>query len=279
MYSELGIKLQVATELRELRSDEQASSRTRPHVRASVFGIEFDLLDDDKLREWLRAILNGPVNRHRIAFSNPEFVLEAMSNDDLREYLNSCSLNLIDGVGILHAFRAIHGVRAPGRITGTNFVAMVCEESVLANARVFLFGGRPGVAARASAVLQSRYRGLDVCGVADGFGSAEGALQQIRAARPDVLMVCLGNPRQERWLQENLHHLDVKLAFGNGGALDFWSGDVPKAPSWVQRAGIEWLFRLVTNFSMVRLKRQLRLVKFLRLVVRARREQAERCGR
>ena len=79
--------------------------------------------------------------------------------------------------------------------------------------------------------------------------------------------MCLGNPRQEYWVEDHLAELDLKLVWGAGGALDFYSGDVPLAPDWVQRAGFEWLFRLVTNFSIARLRRQLRLVQFMALVL------------
>ena len=83
-------------------------------------------------------------------------------------------------------------------------------------------------------------------------------------------MVCLGNPLQERWIEEHIGELDLKLVWGAGGALDFYSGDVPLAPDRVQRAGLEWLFRLVTNFSIARLRRQLGLIEFVGLVIRGR---------
>jgi N-acetylglucosaminyldiphosphoundecaprenol N-acetyl-beta-D-mannosaminyltransferase len=253
----------------EQRGDGRVIAGRDPGDRAVLFGIGFDLIGAPRLRTWLRGVLAGPPERQRIAFTNPEFVLEARRNERLRRYLDSCSLNLVDGVGLVVAFRAVLGTR-PERLTGTNFVPMLCEEAVAAGAGLFLFGGRPGVAERAAAVLTARHPGLRVCGVLDGFAGAEGAVDRIRAAAPDVLMVCLGNPRQERWIEDNAGALEVKLVFGNGGALDFWSGDVPVAPGWVQRAGLEWLFRLVTNFSVARLKRQARLVEFMWLVARAR---------
>lgn len=238
--------------------------------RTSLFGLQFDLLTADELRTWVRAVLDGPREARRIAFSNPEFVLEARRNGRLRRYLNGCSLNLVDGVGVAYAIRLVSGIRPPERLTGTAFVPLLCDEAAASGATLFLFGGAPGVAARAGTVLARRTPGLQICGAVDGFAGAGGVLEQIRATAPDVLMVCLGNPRQERWIEEHLAEFDVKLVFGNGGALDFWSGDVQMAPGWVQGAGLEWLFRLVTNFSVARLRRQLRLVEFVGLVVRAR---------
>jgi exopolysaccharide biosynthesis WecB/TagA/CpsF family protein len=106
-------------------------------------------------------------------------------------------------------------------------------------------------------------------GTADGYGDTATVMDRIREARPDIVSVCLGNPLQEQWVEEHLGELEVKLVWGAGGALDFYSGDVPLAPGWIQRAGLEWLFRLVTNFSVARLRRQLGLARFVGLVVAA----------
>ncbi|HYO42214.1 MAG TPA: WecB/TagA/CpsF family glycosyltransferase [Candidatus Limnocylindrales bacterium] len=233
----------------------------------SLFGVRFDLLTADELRGWVQGVLRGPSDNHHVAFSNAEFVLEARRNPRLRRYLNGCDLNLADGMGVVFAIRLLTR-RRPERLSGTVFVATMCEEAAASGARVFLFGSRPGVAERAAEGLRRRAPGLLVCGTADGFEGAATIGEQVRATAPDVLVVCLGNPRQERWVEEHIAELSVKLVWGAGGALDFYSGDVPLAPDWVQQAGLEWLFRLVTNFSFARLRRQLRLVEFVRLVLR-----------
>jgi N-acetylglucosaminyldiphosphoundecaprenol N-acetyl-beta-D-mannosaminyltransferase len=242
---------------------------------ATLFGVRFDLLTSTELRTWVREALAGPAETRHIAFSNSEFLLEARRNERLRRYLNGCDLNMADGIGVVYAFRLLTR-RRPQRLSGTVFVATMCEEAAAVGARVFLFGSSPGVADRAAAGLARRVPGLEVCGTADGFAGARNVLDQVREAAPDVLVVCLGNPLQEQWVEDHLGELDLKLVWGAGGALDFYSGDVPLAPDWVQRAGFEWLFRLVTNFSVARLKRQARLVEFVALVVR---ERVRRGGR
>ncbi len=244
--------------------------------RASLFGVQFDLLTAEELRTWVGAVLVGPAETRHIAFSNAEFVLEARRNDQLRRYLNGCDLNLVDSSGVVWAFRQVTGIRPPERLSGTTFVMMVCDEAAAAGARLFLFGSSPGVATRAAAALERRTPGLQICGVVDEFAGARGVLEQIRAAAPDIVMVCLGNPLQERWIEEHIGELDLKLVWGAGGALDFYSGDVPLAPRWVQRAGVEWLFRLVTNFSVARFRRQLGLLEFVGLVVRGRAQRRRR---
>ena len=169
-----------------------------------MFGLRFDLLTTADLRAWVRAVLTGPADGHRVAFTNPEFVLVAREDDQLRRYLNGCSLNLVDGIGLVWALRAVPGVHVPERLTGTSFVPLLCDEAAATGARLFLFGGRPGVASRAGVALEERTPGLRICGAVDGFAGADGVLDQILAAAPDVLMVCLGNPRQERWIEEHL---------------------------------------------------------------------------
>jgi N-acetylglucosaminyldiphosphoundecaprenol N-acetyl-beta-D-mannosaminyltransferase len=244
-------------------------------AHASLFGVQFDLLAPGELRGWVRSVLTGPNQNRHVAFSNSEFVLEARRNGRLRRYLNACDLNLVDGIGVVYALRLLEGRRVH-RLSGTTFVATMCEEAAAVGARVFLFGSRPGVAERAADGLRRRAPGLQVVGTTDGFEGAATILERVRATSPDVLVVCLGNPRQERWVEDHLPELDLKLVWGAGGALDFYSGDVPLAPDWVQRAGLEWLFRLVTNFSIARLRRQLRLVVFVGLVLRERARRALR---
>ena len=239
-------------------------------TRAPLLGVDFDLWTAEQLRAWTRAVLDGPPENRHVAFSNSEFVLEARRNARLRRYLNACDLNLVDGIGVVYGLWLVNRIRRPQRLSGTVFVATMCEEAAASGARVFLFGSRPGVADRAAIGLERLAPGLQVCGTADGYEGAAGVLEQVRATAPDVLAVCIGNPAQERWVEDHIGELRVKLVWGAGGALDFYSGDVPLAPPWVQRAGLEWLFRLVTNFSVARLRRQLRLIEFVGLVVRER---------
>lgn len=247
-------------------------------ARASLLGVDFDLWTGQQLRGWVRSVLEGPPQNRHIAFSNSEFVLEARRNGRFRRYLNECDHNFVDGIGVVYGLWLARGIRRPQRLSGTVFVATMCEEAAASGARVFLFGSRPGVATRAAAGLERLAPGLLVCGTADGYEGASGVLEQVRAAAPDVLVVCLGIPAQERWVEDHIGELSVKLVWGAGGALDFYSGDVPLAPQWVQRAGLEWLFRLVTNFSVARLRRQMRLVEFIGLVVRERVRRGRRGG-
>ncbi len=229
--------------------------------------MRFDLYSRDELRAWIRAMLASPARTLHIAYSNAEFLLEARRNPRMRHYLNGCDYNFVDSTGVMLGLSIVNGIPRPVRLSGTVFVATLCEEAAKTGASIFLFGSRPGVAERAAEGLARRAPGLRVAGTADGFGDAADVMDRIRETQPDIVSVCIGNPSQEFWVEDHLAELDLKLVWGAGGALDFYSGDVPLAPDWVQRAGFEWLFRLVTNFSIARLRRQLRLVQFMALVV------------
>jgi N-acetylglucosaminyldiphosphoundecaprenol N-acetyl-beta-D-mannosaminyltransferase len=246
------------------------------HPQAWLFGVRFDLLTAEQQLEWIRSLLAGPPRTLHIAFANSEFVLEARRSARFRRYLNGCDLTMVDGIGVAHGLAQVNGIPRPARLSGTVFVATLAREAAATGASMFLFGSAPGVAERAAAGLQRRAPGLRVAGTADGFGDAAGVLDAVRATRPDILVVCTGVPRQEFWVEDHLAELDLRLVWGAGGALDFYSGDVPLAPDWVQRLGLEWLFRLVTNFSIARLRRQLRLVLFVGLVAEARLRRALR---
>ena len=242
--------------------------------QAWLFGVRFDLLSAAELRGWTRAMLAAPRRNRRIAFANSEFVLEARRNPRLRAYLNSCDLCMVDSVGVEFGLAVANGLPRPQRLSGTVWVSTVAEEAAASGASLFLVGARPGVAERAADGLRRRAPGLRIAGTADGFDGLKTVTAEIRESRPDVVSVNLGNPYQEAWIEDHIGEVDVKLIWGAGGALDFYSGDVPLAPAWIQRAGLEWLFRLLTNFSIARLRRQLGLIRFLALVARARLERA-----
>lgn len=245
----------------------QSERRPGAAGEASLFGVRFDLFTRDELRAWIRETLAGPPANAHIAFSNAEFLLEARHNERLTRYLNACERNFVDSSGVMHGLAMVNGIPRPERLSGTVFVATLCEEAAQMGASIFLFGSRPGVAARAAQGLARRSHGLRIAGAADGFGDVAGVMDRIRETQPDIISVCLGNPRQEAWVEDHLPELQCRLVWGAGGALDFYSGDVPLAPDWIQRAGFEWLFRLATNFSLARLRRQSRLAVFLALVL------------
>ncbi len=152
-------------------------------------------------------------------------------------------------VGVVLGAR-LWGRRLPGRSTGADFMPRFCAELARRGRRVFLLGAREGVAAEAAAALAAAAPGLAVAGTRHGYFAAdesEGIVEQINAARPDVLLVGLGAPAQERWIASNLDRLQVPLVWGVGGLFDFVSGRTPRGPKWLWDHGFEWLCRLMVE--------------------------------
>jgi len=231
-------------------------------LHSTIMGIKFSNLSMREFTsQFVEDINNG--ERFTISLCNPEFLIEAKNNESLVAYLNSCRYTLPDGVGVVIASRIL-GAPLKERITGTDFVGELAKMSISNGFTLFFLGGEPGVAENAQKSLESRYPGIAVVGTAHGFyQDFSPVINQINCLSPDILMVCLGNPKQEEWIQHNFNRLNVKVAFGNGGALDFAAGKVRRAPNFVQSIGLEWLFRLFQDFSIRRIRRQFRLIKYV----------------
>ncbi len=190
----------------------------------------------------------GPVQQ--IITVNPEFVWAARKDAAFRETINQAALVVADGIGIVWASRIL-GRPFPERVTGADLLPLLAERCAARGYRLFLLGAAPGVAEEAARVLQQHAPGLQIAGTYAGSpapAEAEQILGLMRAARPDVLTVAYGAPRQDLWIRHHAQALGeagVGIALGVGGAYDFVAGRVPRAPRWMQRAGLEWVFRLL----------------------------------
>ena len=177
---------------------------------------------------------------------NPEFIMAARRHPAFAQALSAADLCTPDGVGVLWAAR-LAGVRLDERVTGSDAIYRLCERAAAQGWRVFFLGAAPGVAERAAAELARLYPGLPVAGTYGG-SPADTDWPQIRqhlaAAQADLLFVAYGHPRQDIWIQQHREELPVAVALGVGGAFDFVAGITPRAPLWLRRLGLEWLFRL-----------------------------------
>lgn len=217
----------------------------------------------------LKKVKNG--EKFIISLSNPEFLLESEKNQELKKYLNNVSLNLADGIGVVWASKILSKKPLFERITGTDLLPELINLSLVNKLRFYFLGGGFGVAEKARDKFKNDFGYNGVIGYQHGFfenNEENNIIQKINMLSPDILMVCLGNPKQEEWIERNFDKLNVKLVFGNGGALDFWSNNVQRAPMWMQNLGFEWLFRLFQDFTWKRIKRQSRLIVFPFLVLK-----------
>lgn len=160
----------------------------------------------------------------------------------------------VDGMPLVWAGRLLgHPLKRENRLTSVDWIEPVLRTCAEEDLRVFFLGSRPGVAEKAAAHFQARLPGLRVEPCHGYFDAApesaenEEVLARINAYRPHVLMVGMGAPRQERWILENVHRLDVNVAWALGAFMDYFAGAIPTPPRWMGRSGLEWLYRLLSE--------------------------------
>ena len=183
--------------------------------------------------------------RRRVAFVNAHCVNVAATDPAYRQALETADVLLPDGAGIELAAR-LHGQRMVANLNGTDLCPALLVEAAARGKSVFLLGAKPGVAATAAARLTDLIPSLRIAGTRDGFEGSkpEGAIAAINASRADILLVAMGVPKQDIWLHRAHDSLHPDLVLGVGALLDFLSGNVPRAPVWMRRARLEWLWRL-----------------------------------
>ncbi|MBE7022691.1 MAG: WecB/TagA/CpsF family glycosyltransferase [Ruminococcaceae bacterium] len=193
---------------------------------------------------------------------NSEIIMLAYKNPDFCKVLNSADLVVADGIGVVHASKILKAP-LPERVAGYDLSCRLLEKAADGTYSVYFFGGKPGVAELAAKNLTEKYPALSVCGMSDGYFDAEKEkliIEDIRKKQPDILFVCLGAPKQEEWIYNHKDELSAGLILGVGGSLDVWAGTAQRAPLKYQKAGLEWLYRLMKQPS--RFFRMLALPKF-----------------
>lgn len=184
-----------------------------------------------------------------VATANAEMVMMAQQDSELAKVLYEAALVVPDGAGVVWAARYL-GNEMPERVAGFDLVQRLLSESAIKGYRVYLFGGAPGIAERAKDIMESKFPGLRIVGVRDGFftiNDEEKIIQEIKTSQPDILLVALGVPKQEKWIARHMNELQVPISIGVGGTFDVMAGVVKRAPFWMQRANLEWLFRLMSQ--------------------------------
>jgi N-acetylglucosaminyldiphosphoundecaprenol N-acetyl-beta-D-mannosaminyltransferase len=171
--------------------------------------------------------------------------MRARWDDALQQAYQGADLVTADGTGLVWAARLL-GASLPERVAGIDLMEAFCQRAATKGYRLFLLGARPAVARETAQRLKRRFPALQIVGAHHGyFAQSKEAtvLEMIRQARPDLLLVGLGVPRQERWMMRVKDCLNVPVMIGVGGSFDVLSGRLPRAPRTWQRAGLEWLWR------------------------------------
>lgn len=230
-------------------------------MRVDILGIGFDGFTLEETVSWALDTLKERRGAY-VCTPNPEIVWACRNDPEMTRAVNGADAVLPDGVGVVWASRHLK-TPVPERVAGFDFLLALLERM---EGSVFLLGARPGVAEEAARTIQQRYPNVWVAGCRHGYFEDESEiLSAIREAEPDLLLVCLGACRQEKWMAKYAGVLPVGLMAGLGGSLDVLAGRVKRAPEGWRRRGLEWLYRLLQEPS--RIKRQIWLPRFVLAVV------------
>ena len=240
-----------------------------------ILGIKFENIRKSDAEKRITDALERR-NYMSIFTPNPDIVLGTYGSAELTKLINSAELTVPDGIGIILASRLL-GAPLPERIAGIDLGEFILKQADYRGLRIFLLGGKQGVAQRAEKKITEKYPHLTVCGTHHGYFDKDGMeneriVEKIRILSPDVLFVCFGFPEQERWIESNHSAIpSLKICAGLGGSIDVWAGDTRRAPKAIQSIGAEWLWRMVLQPK--RAKNILRIPEFLLCVAKQKRSQ------
>lgn len=206
---------------------------------ADVLGVRLDCVDMAGALAVIEQLLAGPGPCRLLATVNPESIMRARREPEFAEALAGAALSIPDGWGAAWAARR-KGCSGQRAVTGVDLAVAAAGLCAHNGWRMFLLGGREGVAEGAAAALTARHPDLVVAGAA-----AEASPEAVAATSPDLVLVAYGQPAQELWIRRHAAVLPARVAIGVGGTFDYLAGRVPRAPEWMRRRGLEWLFRLV----------------------------------
>lgn len=238
------IKEQASLEERRIHT---MSNSTPASEVVDVLGISVRL--DFTMREIVRELVRRAEKRIRtdVAFLHTDCVNIAQVDQEYAEVLERQDFVLPDGVGVKIG-AMFKGQRPRDNINGTDMFPVLCDAVSKHNQSVFFLGAKPGVAERMREKLAVKFPQFRVAGIQHGYFEVENTkeiIDQINASGADFLMVGFGAPLQEKWLQDHGDEIDVPIRMGVGGLFDFLSGDIPRAPLWMRKNGLEWLFRFL----------------------------------
>ena len=233
-------------------------------MRTDVMGVGFDNVTMAEAIEKAKAMLSQPGHAYCVT-PNAEIVYEAMHDEAFRAILNGAALVLPDGAGTVLGAKLL-GTPLKEKVAGIDFAANLLGILEETGKRLYLLGGKPGIAEQAAENMKKKHPGLCICGTADGYFKDEApVIEKINASKPDALFVCLGAPKQEIFMHAHRDDLNVPMMIGLGGSLDGFAGTVRRAPDWMIRLQLEWLYRLIKEPK--RIGRMMRLPKFVLAVL------------
>lgn len=255
--------------------------------KINILGIEVDQMNLDQATKIVKDWVKSKGKRY-IVTPNVEFIMAAQDDLEFKKIINQADLKIPDSSRLGWAIEVLQTKSRLKKLllspfalmpkivsdfpvtTGTDLMDKLCQTSNENGFRIGLLGGRDLVAKRSADCLVKKYPDLNIVFAEPGphvniEGSEEDQINNQKLPTMDLLFVAFGQSKQEKWIYKNLNRLPVKVAMGVGGAFDYISGQIPRAPMWMRNLGLEWLYRLIKQ--PWRIRRQLRLLEFIYLVV------------
>ena len=230
--------------------------------RVNILGVNVDAVT---MAQAVERVINliGEKNPAIVATANAEMLLRATHDAELKNILNAASLVVPDGAGTVWAARHL-GKVMPERVAGFDLVQELMKIAPARDIKFFLFGSSPGIADKAKLKAETLYPGIKIVGTRNGYFKSDDEpeiISQIKSSGADILLAALGVPKQEKWLAKYKDELKIPVSIGVGGTFDVMAGVVKRAPLWMQKARLEWLFRAMLQPS--RAGRLVALPKFV----------------
>ena len=237
--------------------------------KEKILGIQVSVTTYEELKNSVeKDILNH--QKSFIVAINPEKVLKARKDEQLKELLNKATYQIPDGVGIIYASKIKKG-QIRSRITGIDCMDMLCDLASEKGYKIFLYGAKEETIKETKVKLEEKYPKINIVGYINGYEKDnEKIIKEINKSKADIVFVALGSPKQENWINDYKDEMNAAIFQGVGGSFDVISGNIKRAPLWMQKAGLEWLYRLIKEPK--RIFRQLKLVKFLFLILFSKKE-------
>ncbi len=236
-------------------------------MKTDVLGVQYDNVTMEEAIAAGRAFLSG-TKAAAVVTPNAEMAYEALHDEAFCGLLNSADLVLPDGAGVVLGAKILK-TPLKQKVAGIEFAQNMLPVYEELGSRLYLLGSKPGVAELAAEKMLQKHPKLVICGTADGyFKDEDEVVRRINEAKADALYVCLGSPKQENFMYRHQDELNVRLMAGLGGTLDGIAGTVKRAPKWMIKLQLEWLYRLIKEPR--RLGRMMRLPKFVFAAVKKR---------
>lgn len=220
-------------------------------MKIDILGIKIDKINNTEIMKKIGDFLNSD-NGHYLITANPEIAVYAQKDPEFRDIINNADLVVPDGIGLVYASKIVSRIeKLHERTQGIDLIYKIAKKfnNPAQKIRIFFLGARGESAKLAAQKIKKNFPNIEIAGFFGGDASEEGdrvTISIINKAKPDILFVAYGAPRQEKWIDRNLKKLPtVRLAIGVGGAFDVISGKIARAPRRMREAGLEWLWRLI----------------------------------